>query len=178
MSSVIYRVRTADSADAKEIAALGRMTFDLAYGAIVRPEDMERYLDRMFDSVVIASEIDQIHATYFIAECVDGVIGYAKLGSASTEPVLLPKGNHVELVRLYVDVKHCGAGVGEKLLKAARDHALEGSFNGWWLRVWQKNDRAIRFYEGHGFETIGSEPYLIGETANPVAIMYEGLASS
>lgn len=32
-----------------------------------------------------------------------------------------------------------------------------------WLGVWEKNDRAIEFYQNHGFSKFGTHPYYIGE---------------
>jgi ribosomal protein S18 acetylase RimI-like enzyme len=39
---------------------------------------------------------------------------------------------------------------------------------GMWLFVWQKNERAIKFYKKNGFEIIGNFNYKISEThSNP-----------
>jgi ribosomal protein S18 acetylase RimI-like enzyme len=32
-----------------------------------------------------------------------------------------------------------------------------------WLGVWEKNDRAIRFYEKWGFEKFGETDFLLGD---------------
>jgi ribosomal protein S18 acetylase RimI-like enzyme len=40
-----------------------------------------------------------------------------------------------------------------------------------WLRVWEKNPRAIALYERYGFEITGSEPYHVGTMSETVLIM-------
>ncbi|WP_157821289.1 GNAT family N-acetyltransferase [Mariprofundus ferrinatatus] len=174
--SIRYAVRQANAGDAEAISVVGSTTFARAYGAIVRPEDMAEYLERMFDPLQIALEIKHSRAIYFVAEDEKQVLGYAKL-MVTTTPRLLPDKGFIELVRLYVDANHYGKGIGERLLSAARSKAVASGYSGWWLRVWEKNEGAIRFYQHHGFATVGSEPYLIGETANPVALMFEALQS-
>ncbi len=167
-----YVVRQAKVCDAESISSIGSLTFRRAYAAVVEPEDMIGYVEQMFAPSRIASEIGQSDSLYFIAEAEGVVLGYAKLAQTSV-PDLRPERNLIELVRLYIDDHHFDKGIGGRLLTAVRTAAIERGYSGLWLRVWEKNRGAIRFYHRHGFETVGSEPYLIGETANPVALMFE-----
>jgi len=168
-----YNIRQARSEDVDALTQLGRKTFALAYGAVVLPSDMESHLPKVFNPELVRSEISNSTATYYVAENESGVLGYAKL-ARSLKPDCVKDENVAELVRLYVDPGVYGKGIGQSLLEAVRREAVESGFSGWWLRVWEKNHAAIRFYERHGFQWVGSEPYLIGVTANPVALMFEG----
>ncbi len=40
-----------------------------------------------------------------------------------------------------------------------------------WLSTWQKNERAIRFYEKWGFQIVGNAIYAIGEDVTDDFIM-------
>ncbi len=173
--SVNSSVRQAEIRDAMAISRLGGTTFARAYGAIVRPEDMAGYVEEIFAPSRIAEEIGTPDCVYLVAESDAGIIGYARM-AATVAPEAIPKGCQLELVRLYLDDRYCGHGIGEKLLSACCSKVLEAGHSGLWLRVWQKNEGAIRFYRRHGFEIVGSEPYLIGETANPVVLMCLELA--
>jgi len=165
-------VRQAGIDDAAAISHLGGVTFALAYGAIVRPEDMAGYVANTFAPSRISDEIKALDSMYLIAEIESAVIGYAKLAT-KVPPAVVPAGYQLELERLYLDERYRGKGVGEKLLSAACSKLVEAGHRGLWLRVWQKNEGAIRFYQRHGFEIVGSEPYFIGETANPVVLMFK-----
>ncbi|RLL50942.1 GNAT family N-acetyltransferase [Mariprofundus sp. EBB-1] len=167
-------IRLAGAKDVNAIIQIGSHTFNKAYGDIVRPDDMATYLEKMFDHIRIAAEIADETAFYWVAERDDSLLAYAKLAQ-TPRPKQLPNANMMELVRLYVVEDEYGKGIGSDLLRAARSNVMASGCSGWWLRVWQKNASAIRLYERHGFKALGVEPYLIGETANPVVLMHEPL---
>jgi GNAT superfamily N-acetyltransferase len=167
-------LRQANVTDATAISHLGSTTFALAYGAIVRAEDMARYVTDVFSPSYIAKEIVADGIIYMIAEIDSAIVGYAKL-TKKAAPAIVPATCPLELERLYLAEQHRGQGVGDKLLSVISAKVMGMGHNGLWLRVWQKNDGAIRFYHRHGFKIIGSEPYFIGETANPVVLMYASL---
>ena len=167
-------IRLAGADDVDAIAELGRITFARAYGDIVLPSDMASYLVQFFDPDLLRSEIISQAAIYFVAESRQGIAGYAKLAE-SPKPDQLPDERAVELIRLYVAPDSCGTGIGGRLLAAVKRKAVASGCSGLWLRVWQKNHGAIRFYEKAGFQSLGVEPYLIGITANPVVLMFAKL---
>jgi len=166
------RLATVDDVDA--IAELGRITFAKAYGDIVLPGDMESYLVQFFDPELLKSEIVSRTAIYFVAESEQGIAGYAKLAE-TPKAEQIPDVKAVELLRLYVAPGSSGTGIGGRLLAAVKRHAVASGCSGLWLRVWEKNEGAIRFYAKAGFQCMGVEPYLIGITANPVALMFAKL---
>jgi diamine N-acetyltransferase len=47
-------------------------------------------------------------------------------------------------------------------MRAALDFAENERATTVWLAVWQRNARAIAFYEKHGFHCTGTQPFLLG----------------
>ncbi|GAV20286.1 protease synthase and sporulation negative regulatory protein PAI 1 [Mariprofundus micogutta] len=171
-NSINCNIRLATLEDVEAIIEIGRSTFARAYGAIVLPSDMESYLAKVFDSELIRSEILSLSVSYYLTESESNILAYAKLVETS-KPEYLVDANVAELVRLYVVPEVYGKGIGRLLLNTVRQEVIASGYSGWWLRVWEKNEGAIRFYERNNFRRVGREPYLIGVTANPVVLMFE-----
>ena len=55
-----------------------------------------------------------------------------------------------------------GRGVGEALLNACVRQAREWGCDVVWLGVWERNPRAIAFYEKWGFRRVGEQRFLVG----------------
>ena len=68
----------------------------------------------------------------------------------------------IELERIYAQKQLIGKGVGSALMNACLDHAARHSFESVWLGVWERNERAISFYERFGFKAVGETTFLIG----------------
>jgi ribosomal protein S18 acetylase RimI-like enzyme len=68
----------------------------------------------------------------------------------------------VELRRLYVDRSAIGHGVGAALMRASLEAARSAGRRTLWLGVWERNARAISFYERWQFETVGNHEFQLG----------------
>jgi ribosomal protein S18 acetylase RimI-like enzyme len=53
--------------------------------------------------------------------------------------------------------------VGSELVKLAKDIAQKEHFQVLWLQVWQKNERAIRFYHKSGFVIYETTTFQLGK---------------
>jgi ribosomal protein S18 acetylase RimI-like enzyme len=60
-------------------------------------------------------------------------------------------------------------------MKASLKEARERGFNCLWLGVWDKNEKAIKFYERWGFKKVGSHAFMLGKDAQNDFIMELGL---
>lgn len=69
----------------------------------------------------------------------------------------------IELRRLYVDRRWHGAGVAHVLMDAVLETARLETARAVWLAVWQRNARAIRFYEKCRFARIGATRFVLGD---------------
>jgi ribosomal protein S18 acetylase RimI-like enzyme len=69
-----------------------------------------------------------------------------------------------------------GHGVGAALMQRALAEAAGRGKDAVWLGVWDRNDRAIRFYESWGFHRSGSQPFLLGFDLQTDLVMVRRIA--
>ena len=72
---------------------------------------------------------------------------------------------------LYVRAQSIGTGIGHRLLAAAEEALCEQGYTTVGLDVYSANLRAARFYEAHGYVTIGNKVDLIEGVEYPLDIM-------
>jgi len=169
-------IRYANENDASLLAELGRKTFYDSFITFNTEEDMAKYLSEHYSEEIQMSEIQDPNTVFLIAEENGAPVGYAKLkgqskgdGVAGTNPL--------ELQRIYSIQEYIGKGVGPALMKESISEAEERGFNCLWLGVWEKNDRAIKFYEKWGFQKVGNYLFTLGEDIQKDFTMELSLAS-
>jgi len=145
--------RRATIADTSTIVQIGAETFKAAFGPYHTPEDMDAYLVANFNSKIIQSLIEDV-SYYFLL----GFEGKKVIGDAMLRDVPPPESvsgsNPIELVRFYVIQEAIGLGYGSELMRACIEEARTMGHKTIWLDVWEKNKRAIRFYEKWGFRLV------------------------
>jgi len=155
-------IRYANENDASLLAELGSKTFYDSFIEFNTEEDMSKYLSEHYSEEIQMAEIQDPNTVFLIAEQDGAPVGYAKLkghskgdGVASTNPM--------ELQRIYSIQEYIGKGVGPALMKESIREAKERGFNCLWLGVWEKNERAIKFYEKWGLKKVGNHIFVLGE---------------
>jgi ribosomal protein S18 acetylase RimI-like enzyme len=88
-------------------------------------------------------------------------MGYAKLRAGLPDPSVSGP-NAIELQRIYVDRSATNRGIGAHLMQACLHSAQSAGFHTVWLGVWERNPRAIAFYERWGFEPVGDHVFRLG----------------
>ena len=68
----------------------------------------------------------------------------------------------LEIERIYVSGGFQGEGLGRYLMEQAIQIAVERKKKYIWLGVWEKNERAIRFYKRNGFYKTGTHSFVVG----------------
>ena len=68
----------------------------------------------------------------------------------------------MELERIYVKSEFQRNKIGLFMLNNIKRIATSKNKSYLWLGVWEKNGKAIRFYEKNGFIKFGKHPYYIG----------------
>lgn len=153
------RLHRAGPDDAATYARVARDTFRQSYAALSDPAAMATHLHRNFAEAIQRAELDDPSNTVLAALDAGGAwAGFVALRTeAMPSCVTVPDALH--LVRLYTVREWHGRGAGLYLLDAAREEARRTGHRGLWLQVWDRNDRARRFYAKHGFDEVGTHPY-------------------
>lgn len=152
-------IREATTADAAMIADLSRETFYHAFAADNTKEDMEKFLNEQFTREALMEEVGAPGNIFLLAFAGDEIAGYLRLRDASD--ALLP-GSGIEVARLYTNTHLIGKGVGAMLMNAAINRGKQLEKDYIWLGVWEKNEKAIRFYSRFGFEKFAEHGFLLG----------------
>ena len=171
------RMRHASAADAETLAQLGARTFRETFGSQNTPENMASYLAKAFDVQVVAREIADPSVTYLIGEIDHNPAAYAMVRSVPA-PTSVTGPSPLELARFYVDRPWHGVGIANALMKACEDEARRRGARTLWLGVWEKNPRAIRFYEKCGFRDVGSQTFMVGDDPQNDRVMSRPIPAS
>jgi ribosomal protein S18 acetylase RimI-like enzyme len=163
-------VRRAEAADAAMLARLGARTFLESFGAENTPENMAAYLAKAFDVGVITRELADPRVTYLVGEIGNSAASYAMVREVDAPPSVNGP-SPLELVRFYVDRPWHGMGVARMMMDACDDEARRRGARTLWLGVWERNPRAIRFYEKCGFRDVGSHEFVLGDDVQTDRVM-------
>jgi ribosomal protein S18 acetylase RimI-like enzyme len=160
MTPIIWRKAVGE--DAEALAYLGAATF-LATFAFDHPgEPMISHLRSEHSAEYYANALNQ--------SGVDIVIGETPLGAPVGYAMLTPPSHadhqqdgDIELKRIYLLGPWQGAGNGKALLEHTLAMASQRGAKRVLLAVYEKNDRAIVFYERAGFIPVGDTVFMVGQ---------------
>jgi GNAT superfamily N-acetyltransferase len=156
-------IRRADPADAAALAELATRIFIDTYGAYNNEDDLAAYLAETYSASLQEKEIADPDIVTLIAE-EDGQLAAFAQVRRQPPPECVTEAVSVEIWRFYVDRSWHGRGLAQRLMAGAFDAARElGTEKRVWLGVWERNPRAIAFYEKCGFKDVGPKSFLIGE---------------
>lgn len=163
-------IKTATSGDARLLSLVASVTFYEAYFEQDDPHDLADYITESFSLGSVEEQLSDRASTFFIL-FLDGLaVGYAKLIDNSREPCIAAE-RPVELKRIYLMERVWRRGLGEILLKHCIDEARRRGADSIWLGVWQKNSRALPFYEKHGFVKAGTLEFPYGDSVGVNDVM-------
>jgi ribosomal protein S18 acetylase RimI-like enzyme len=147
------------------LAALAARTFSDAFIADNRPEDIAAYVGQAFTPSQMLAEL-RMPTSLVLLACdpaaqPEQVYGYGRLVTHSHHPSLQGQ-QTLELNRLYVEQQAIGHGYGAALMTASLEEAIARHCDTIWLGVWEHNTRAQTFYQRWGFQTVGSQSFVLG----------------
>lgn len=157
------------------IASFAERIFSRTFGPLNTPEDMAMYLASAFGESVQQRELADPARVYLLAHIGDHLSAFALLKVGSTNAAVTGE-SPVEVERFYVDYAFHGHGLAALLMSACIDTARERGGRTLWLGVWEKNPRAIRFYEKQGFVDVGSHPFVLGTDVQTDRVMSRELS--
>lgn len=162
MSTKPLQIRHAVAADAQELARRMADWFMAAYAHASDADNTAAFVAANFATERQAAEIDDPQIVTLIAETGGAMAGYAQVRLATAAPACVPEADAVELGRFYVAPAYHGRGVAAPLMRNVRTVARERGRRWLWLMAWQEAPQALRFYEKHGFESVGTAVFMVG----------------
>jgi ribosomal protein S18 acetylase RimI-like enzyme len=147
--------------DMQVIANLAATIFKETFSDMMPQEELHTYVAEAFSKNRITSELSNEKAIFIVAFLDQTLIGYAKL-NVDKPPKGLDVEKALEMERLYILKAYHGYRAGSELMQYCIDYARNGQFAIVWLAVWEKNLKAIGFYQKWGFEQFGSQLFMRG----------------
>lgn len=148
--------------DLEKLQSISIETFRETYEKQNAPADFDKHIRKRFNKSALLNELKNNESQFYFAMYAGEAVGYLKLnwGESQTETNLK---NALEIERIYVVRRFHGKGIGKILFDRSADIARERNLRYLWLGVWEKNPRAIRFYEKQGLKVFDTHIFMVGE---------------
>ena len=170
-----FSLRYATTNDAVLIADISRQTFYDTFAADNTEANMQKFLDEQFTKGRLMLEVGVPENIFLLAYYENNIAGYVKLREGKKLAGLLGKAS-MEIARLYVIKEFIGKGLGKLLMQASLNIAAEKNKEVVWLGVWERNQRAIRFYTAWGFQKFDECDFLLGNDLQRDWLMKKALS--
>lgn len=155
---------------ARALAQLGEVTFRESYADQVSRDDLERYVRSAYAPEELERQLRDPGSAFYLAEREGRPVGYLKLNLPGAQSDL-DEVDALEIESLYVTAAHQGTGIGGRLLEQAITMADDARLRSIWLGVWERNARAIAFYEHAGFRPFGFHDFELGRLRHRDVLM-------
>ena len=164
MTLTVFR---AESDDADALRELAAATFALACPPDAPQEAIDDFIATHFTEAHFAGYLADPVRDIFLAVIDGEPAGYTMLiAEEPTDADVVAALTHrptVELSKFYVLAGHHGSGLAAELMAATTEAARDRGAASVWLGVNNENARANRFYEKHGFVTVGTKHFTLGD---------------
>lgn len=147
--------------DIEQLIAIGVETYSDTFASMNSPETMAEYLAAAFDRDKIRAEIGNPDSTFLFLFVQGDLAGYLKVNENEAQTDLRESGG-LEIERIYLRKRFQGRGLGKVLLEKGLETAREKQKQYAWLGVWERNTKAIGFYERAGFRKVGTHDFFMG----------------
>jgi GNAT superfamily N-acetyltransferase len=154
-------IRFARVEDAAVLAAFAAQAFTDTYRDLDDAQDIADYVAEHFRPDVVAGVIADPVCSTLLAWAGEQLAGYAVV-KAAPPPGCVTGPAPIELSRLYLGQGFIGQGLGARLMEAVHAEARRRGAGTLWLGVYDRNVRAVAFYERFGFAQVGGKEFLFG----------------
>ncbi|MEY2685809.1 MAG: Protease synthase and sporulation negative regulatory protein 1 [Pseudomonadota bacterium] len=175
MDTTTLTFRSATVLDAEPVAALAIQVFLDTYATEgVRP-DLADEVFSAYGPDQFEQRLQEPGRTLVLATQGAGIVGFAEVLVADVpSPVAGCLG--AELVRLYVQPRAQGRGLGRALMAHAEARARKAGASGLWLTAWEHNTRALGFYDHLGYVDVGPTAFVIQARSYVNRVLHKRLA--
>lgn len=164
------KIRFACENDAENLAQVARMTFADTFAESNTKEDMELHCRNSYGKEIQKAEILDGTKITIVCELDGKIIAYSQM-NLNVGFDSKPLQSSCEIQRFYVTKEWHGKGIAQKMMQFCLDTARAKSMKSVWLGVWEKNPRAIKFYQKFGFVEKSEHVFLLGSDRQRDIIM-------
>jgi GNAT superfamily N-acetyltransferase len=154
-------IRHAIPEDATLLASFAAQAFSDTYREISDEQEIADYVAEHFQPEVMAGVIADPACTVLLAWVGEQLAGYAVV-KVERAPACVTGPAPLKLWRIYLGAGFIGQGVGAQLMLAVHEQARRRGAQTLWLGVYDRNVRAVEFYERFGFAKVGGQEFLFG----------------
>jgi GNAT superfamily N-acetyltransferase len=154
-------IRHAHADDAGRLASFAAQAFADTSRELSDAQEIADYVAEHFQPETMAGVIGNPACTTLLAWVDDALAGYAVL-SDEPAPACVTQPLPLKLWRIYLGAGFIGRGLGARLMAAAHAEAHRRGAQTLWLGVYDRNVRAVQFYERFGFAQVGGQEFLFG----------------
>jgi ribosomal protein S18 acetylase RimI-like enzyme len=172
--SLPQTIRIATAADAPALAAFAERTFRDTFGPFNKPDDMDAYCAATFAVEQQRRELADPARLTLVLEQEARLAAYAQL-LAGPAPECVTGPGPIEIVRFYVDRSWHGRGFAQALMAEVVAAARRRGARTIYLGVWERNVRAIAYYQKEGFRAVGSHPFVLGTKVDTDLLLVRAL---
>jgi diamine N-acetyltransferase len=155
-------IKQLNPADVELLRELSVATFMETFASYNTEQNMNDYISTAFSLEKLESELNTPNSEFYFIYTDTELAGYLKLnnGDAQTEA---NQYSSLEIERIYVLGKFQGKRLGQALFEYALQIANQKNVTYVWLGVWEKNVRAIQFYQKNGFKAFDKHIFRLGD---------------
>lgn len=157
------------------LSKLGKKLFAETFSEDNTPENMEKYLNDNYNITKQKKELIDISYKTFIVFDKNEPIGFSQIRQNPNVYNFIEDKQAIELLRIYVDKKYIGKGIGKKLMNTCLEEIKKMNKKTVWLGVWENNHNALNFYKKFGFNIVGNHIFKLGEQEDKDLIMIKEL---
>lgn len=141
---------------------IGRQTFHETFAEANSEENMNTYLEDTFSIDKLSAEFKKPNAACYFAYHDNTLVAYLKLNISEVQNEV-KKNKTLEIERIYVLKAFQGKKIGQTLLDTAIQIAKTKNIDFIFLGVWEKNPKAIAFYQKNGFMVFDQHIFTLGK---------------
>lgn len=169
-------IKKVEQGDLQDLMHISRQTFTETFADQNTANDMRLYLDQNLSEEKLRAELSGPGSEFYFALLEKKVAGYLKINLKGKHEMNEPVATEVE--RIYVLQEFQGWKIGQALFEKALEISQSHGAHYMWLGVWEKNERAIRFYVKNGMYVMGMHPFLLGHDLQRDLLMRKDLMQS
>lgn len=150
--------------DLSALIEISWKTYDETFRPYNPPDIMDQYLNDAFQRDKMVSELSNSSSEFYFIYMEDSTTpaGYLKINEAPAQSELKDPAS-LEIERIYILKEYHKLKLGQTLMDFALSEAKKRAKTYVWLGVWEKNERALAFYQKNGFYQVGSHSFFMGD---------------